>query len=165
MESTKPRAAARQYPNVYLKNCLTRRILNRIANKWTTLIIGVLSNVPSARFMELSKSIGGISQKMLTQTLRELERDGLVERVVFPVVPARVEYSLTPLGTTLCEPLQALALWSERHMPEIGSAQAAYDQRASLKVTNITELLPKRNAATGESMPNPGKPTRYKWVG
>jgi DNA-binding HxlR family transcriptional regulator len=165
MQGTKGRTAARQYPNVYLKNCRTRRILNRIANKWTTLIIGVLSNVPSARFMELSKSIGGISQKMLTQTLRELERDGLVERVVFPVVPARVEYSLTPLGATLCEPLQALALWSQEHMPEITSAQAAYDQRAAAKVTNITERLPAGIAPSEGEAPKATKMRRYRWVG
>jgi DNA-binding HxlR family transcriptional regulator len=166
MESKNARKAPNQPPHVYLKNCLTRKILNRIANKWTTLIIGVLSNVESARFTELSKSIGGISQKMLTQTLRELERDGLVERKVFPVVPARVEYSLTPLGMTLCEPLQALARWSERHMPAISTAQARYDHREAAKVTNIAELHPSRNTSTLDREPRDGsKVRRYKWVG
>ncbi len=131
MESNSATASNGTQPSVYLKNCVTREILNRVANKWTTLIIGILAVVPSVRFTELSRAIGGISQKMLTQTLRELERDGLVSRKVFPQVPPRVEYALTPLGRTLCEPLRALAEWAEAHMTEIRAAEEQFDAVAA----------------------------------
>ena len=84
--------------------CLSRVVLSRIADKWTALIIHVLAT-GTRRYAELQREIGGISQKMLTQTLRSLERDGLVLRKVHPVVPPKVEYALTPLGRTLIEPL------------------------------------------------------------
>jgi DNA-binding HxlR family transcriptional regulator len=93
-------------------------VLDRIADKWTALIIQVLAN-GTQRYAELRRTIGGISQKMLTQTLRSLERDGLVVRKVHPVVPPKVEYSLTRLGRTLIDPLHALCRWSERHLPEL----------------------------------------------
>jgi DNA-binding HxlR family transcriptional regulator len=127
MESDRNGALSASVPTVHLKNCSAREILNRVANKWTTLIIGILSTVEAVRFTELSRAIGGISQKMLTQTLRELERDGLIARKVFPQVPPRVEYSLTPLGRTLCEPLRALADWAEQHMAEIHQAEQQFD--------------------------------------
>jgi DNA-binding HxlR family transcriptional regulator len=115
---------------VYSGPCPARELLDRIADKWTTLIIGVLTQIETpVRFTELRRAIGGISQKMLTQTLRDLERDGLVVRVVFPVIPPRVEYSLTPLGLTLKEPLGALSLWTERHSAEVRTAQEAFDAR------------------------------------
>src|SRR5271165_854259 len=85
--------------------CPSRLILDRIADKWTTLIIGILAQAEQRRFNELRRMIGGISQKMLTQTLRDLERDGLVKRTIFAEVPPRVEYALTQLGQTLCGPL------------------------------------------------------------
>jgi DNA-binding HxlR family transcriptional regulator len=111
-------------------------LLDRIADKWTTLIIGVLTEFETpVRFTELRRAIGGISQKMLTQTLRDLERDGLVVRVAFPVIPPRVEYSLTPLGLTLKEPLGALSLWTERHSAEVREAQAAFDARAQTEAS------------------------------
>jgi DNA-binding HxlR family transcriptional regulator len=118
-------------PNVYSETCPTRAILNRIADKWTTLIIGILSTagVP-VRFGEIRRQIDGISQKMLTQTLRDLERDGLVVRTVYPEIPPRVDYALTPLGHTLEVPLNALAIWAHQHMTAIGEAQAVYDARA-----------------------------------
>src|SRR3954453_2882223 len=98
--------------------CPSRVVLDRIADKWTALIIQVLTH-GTQRYAELRRSIGGISQKMLTQTLRSLERDGLVVRKVHPVVPPKVEYSLTRLGRTLIDPLHALCRWSERHLPEL----------------------------------------------
>jgi DNA-binding HxlR family transcriptional regulator len=117
---------------VYSGPCPARELLDRIADKWTTLIIGVLTQIDTpVRFTELRRAIGGISQKMLTQTLRDLERDGLVVRVVFPVIPPRVEYSLTPLGLTLKEPLGALSLWTERHSADVRKAQEAFDARAA----------------------------------
>lgn len=98
--------------------CLSRVILARIADKWTALIIYILAN-GTRRYATLQREIGGISQKMLTQTLRSLERDGLVLRKVHPVVPPKVEYSLTPLGRTLIEPLKAICSWSEKHLPQL----------------------------------------------
>src|SRR3954451_9929000 len=100
--------------------CPSRLVLDRIADKWTALIIQVLAH-GTKRYVALQREIGGISQKMLTQTLRSLERDGLVRRTVHPVVPPKVEYDLTPLGRTLIEPLHALCRWSEKHLAELQS--------------------------------------------
>jgi DNA-binding HxlR family transcriptional regulator len=115
-------------PNVYLAACPTRQVLDRIADKWTTLIIGLLEEGPK-RFSALQRGIGGISQKMLTQTLRSLERDGLVQRTIYPEVPPHVEYKLTPLGETLCAPIAAIRRWAEEYISDVTLAQAAYDAR------------------------------------
>jgi DNA-binding HxlR family transcriptional regulator len=104
--------------SVLKPRCPSRIVLDRIADKWTALIIQVLAN-GTHRYAALQREIGGISQKMLTQTLRSLERDGLVLRKVHPVVPPKVEYSLTRLGRTLIDPLNALCRWSEKHLPEL----------------------------------------------
>lgn len=111
--------------------CPSRLILDRIADKWTTLIIGILAQAEHRRFNELRRMIGGISQKMLTQTLRDLERDGLVKRTIFPEIPPRVEYELTELGRTLCGPLGSVTQWAHDHMDEVKRAQAAFDGRTS----------------------------------
>ena len=103
--------------------CPSRLVLDRIADKWTALIIQVLAH-GTKRYAALQREIGGISQKMLTQTLRSLERDGLVRRTIFPVVPPRVEYTLTPLGRTLIEPLEAICKWSEKHLSELEANRA-----------------------------------------
>src|SRR5512145_3007998 len=97
--------------NVYNSHCPTRVVLDRIADKWTVLVLGLLDGGPR-RFSDLQRRIDGISQKMLTQTLRELERDGLISRTVYPVVPPHVEYALTPLGRTLHSTIQALVTWT-----------------------------------------------------
>lgn len=115
---------------VYEANCPTRHVLNVIADKWTALIIGLLADRPQ-RFTELHRHIGGISQKMLTQTLRSLERDGLVQRTVYAQVPPRVEYALTPLGQTICEPLAVLISWAEEHIKAVTAAQQRYDEASS----------------------------------
>src|SRR5467141_3770721 len=104
-------------------HCLSRVVLSRIADKWTALIIHVLAT-GTRRYAALQREIGGISQKMLTQTLRSLERDGLVARKVHPVVPPKVEYTLTALGRTLIEPLHALCRWSEKHLAELQANRA-----------------------------------------
>lgn len=101
-------------PSVLNAECPARRVLDLIANKWTALVIKCLSE-RTLRFGELREAIGGVSQKMLTQTLRALEREGLVERTVYPVVPPKVEYRLTASGRTLVEPLAALCRWAEAH--------------------------------------------------
>ncbi|WP_051571099.1 winged helix-turn-helix transcriptional regulator [Cryptosporangium arvum] len=111
----------------YHADCPTRRILDRVGDRWTVLVVGVLGD-GDARFSELRRRIERISQKMLTQTLRSLERDGLVRRTVYPEVPVRVEYGLTDAGRTLLEPLRALRQWSIEHRDEIAAAQAAYDR-------------------------------------
>ena len=112
----------------YSATCPTRTVLDTIADRWATLIIELLGE-RARRFGELKRSIGGISQKMLTQTLRTLERDGLVSRRVYATVPPSVEYALTPLGRTLTGPLGALRAWSEDNVPSILEARAAYDAR------------------------------------
>lgn len=117
---------------IYQGNCPTREILHRIADKWTTLVIGLLAQSETRRFNELRRAIGGISQKMLTQTLRDLERDGLVKRTTYAEVPPRVEYSLTRLGQTLCEPLDALRTWAQEHLDDVRAAQHAFDGRNSV---------------------------------
>src|SRR5204863_5296134 len=104
--------------SVLKPQCPSRIVLDRVADKWTALIIQVLAN-GTLRYAALQRAIGGISQKMLTQTLRSLERDGLVLRKVHPVVPPKVEYSLTRLGRTLIDPLHALCRWSEKHSAEL----------------------------------------------
>lgn len=107
--------------------CPTRLILNRIADKWTVLVV-ILLESETKRFSYLQREIGGISQKMLTQTLRGLERDGLVMRTVYATVPPKVEYALTPLGHTLKDLLYAIKTWSEMHINEVIDAQNTYDK-------------------------------------
>lgn len=114
--------------NPYLSGCPTRRILDRIGDRWTVLTIGALGDGPH-RFSEIRRRVEGISQKMLTQTLRALERDGLVVRTVFPEVPPRVEYELTEAGCSLREPLKALEDWSIEHFASVSRAQEAHDRR------------------------------------
>ncbi|WP_124551707.1 winged helix-turn-helix transcriptional regulator [Methylophilus methylotrophus] len=113
--------------NAYQAACPTRLMLNRIADKWTVLVLGLLET-ETKRFSTLQRQIGGISQKMLTQTLRGLERDGLIARTVYPEVPPRVEYAITPLGKTLVGLLAALRVWSETHIEEVQEAQNRYDK-------------------------------------
>lgn len=120
--------SGRQLGPMYAAACPTRQVLDRIGDKWTALVIGLLDDGPQ-RFLELQRCIGGISSKMLTQTLRNLERDGLVERTIYAEVPPRVEYTLTSLGETLCEPLTAIRDWAEAHIDEVSAAQDLYDDR------------------------------------
>jgi DNA-binding HxlR family transcriptional regulator len=111
----------------YDADCPTRRILDRIGDRWTVLIVCALGD-GDLRFSELRRRIDGISQKMLTQTLRGLERDGLVLRTVYPEVPVRVEYALTDAGRTLLEPLGALQDWAIEHLGEVSTSQVTYDR-------------------------------------
>lgn len=101
--------------NPYDRNCPSRRLLDRIGDRWTVLVVGTLSDGP-LRFGEIGKRIDGISQKMLTQTLRALEQDGLVTRTVTAAVPVRVDYELTDAGRSLQGPLKALEDWATEHM-------------------------------------------------
>lgn len=124
MVTTRPESALDGNP--YRANCPSRRILDRIGDRWTVLIVGALWD-DSVRFSELRRRVEGISQKMLTQTLRALERDGLVRRTVHPEVPVRVEYTLTEAGRTLREPLRALEEWSITHLRDVSASQEAHD--------------------------------------
>jgi DNA-binding HxlR family transcriptional regulator len=112
------------------EDCEVRQILDRIADKWSLLVISHLA-LSTLRFTELRRKIDGISQRMLTTTLRHLERDSLVQRTVHPVVPPRVDYELSPLGATLLKTIQSLVSWTEEHQNEIATARAHYDVRAS----------------------------------
>jgi DNA-binding HxlR family transcriptional regulator len=114
---------SRQHPNVFDSRCGSQQVLDLIANRWTTLVIYALAS-GTQRYSQLQRKIGGVSQKMLTQTLRGLERDGLVARRVYPVVPPKVEYSLTPLGRTLTGPLRVICEWAEEHLPELERIRA-----------------------------------------
>ncbi|MEV8635441.1 helix-turn-helix domain-containing protein [Streptosporangium sp. NPDC051023] len=114
--------------DAFAVSCPSRRLLDTIGNKWASLAIVALGLEGRMRYSELSARIAGVSQKMLTQTLRNLERDGLLTRTVTPSVPVRVDYELTPLGLTLLEPIRHLKEWAEAHMPEVDIARAAYDR-------------------------------------
>ncbi|MFQ6328395.1 winged helix-turn-helix transcriptional regulator [Nocardia sp. CWNU-33] len=111
-------------------DCEVRQILDRVADKWSLLVIALLDQ-RSLRFTELKRKIDGVSQRMLTRTLRHLERDGLVQRTVYPTVPPRVDYALTPLGVSLHATIKALVVWTEGHQNEIASARDAYDRRSA----------------------------------
>jgi DNA-binding HxlR family transcriptional regulator len=114
--------------NVYDGSCPTRAALDLIADKWTALVLGLLEDGPR-RFSDLRRGVGGISQKVLTQTLRDLERNGIVNRTVYPEVPPHVEYELTALGHTLSRPIAAIRDWAEEHIGEVTTAQEVYDGR------------------------------------
>ena len=109
-----------------------REVLNRVGDKWSVQIVALLGDGPM-RFSELRRSIEGISQRMLTLTLRGLERDGLIDRTVFPEIPPRVEYELTRLGKTLLEPIQGLAEWADKYRTSIQEARESFDGRAKKK--------------------------------
>ena len=112
----------------YTRACPSRQLLDRIGDKWTVLVIGVLTEGP-CRYGDLARAIEGVSQKMLTQTLRHLERDGLVTRTVHAEVPVRVDYELTDLGRSLTGPLAVLTGWARKHIGVIEQARATYDAR------------------------------------
>jgi DNA-binding HxlR family transcriptional regulator len=110
-------------------NCHAREMLVRIGDKWSVYVIHVLGDAGTLRFNELRSRVDGISQRMLTVTLRGMERDGLILRKIYPEVPPRVEYSLTPLGATLRQVVRRLVDWSGAHLGEVDAARAAYDGR------------------------------------
>ena len=113
-------------PDAYSVDCPGRQTLDRIDDRWTILVFGAPADGPR-RFTELARRIEGVGQKMLSQTLRGLERDGLVTRTVHATVPPRVDYELTPLGRTLSGPIAALEQWARDHMADVLAARATYD--------------------------------------
>jgi DNA-binding HxlR family transcriptional regulator len=119
-----------QLPALPSEDCrAVSSILARVGDKWSVLIIMMLGKGPK-RFNEIKRMVGGISQRMLTLTLRGLERDGLVTRTVFPTVPPRVDYELTPLGRSLWQPVEALGQWAQFHIKDINKARDKFDRRA-----------------------------------
>lgn len=110
--------------------CPSREVLSRVGDKWSVFVIAMLKSGPK-RFSELRREIEGISQRMLTLTLRGLERDGLVTRTVTPSIPPRVDYALTPLGRTLLDPVIRLAIWAERNRGRIQEARDRFDQQSA----------------------------------
>jgi DNA-binding HxlR family transcriptional regulator len=113
-------------PASELSPCRAREVLQRVGDKWSMYVIDLLGQ-GTMRFSELHRSIDGITARMLTVTLRGLERDGVVTRTIHPVIPPRVEYDLTPMGQTLLDAIGQLVTWADSHLPEISAAQAAYD--------------------------------------
>jgi len=116
--------------DVYAKSCPSRMILDRISNKWSMLILNRLRD-ETVRFNQLRREIDGISQKVLSQTLKHLERDGLIDREAFPTVPVTVEYSITDLGRTLSDTVHILTHWAEENFDAVVMAQRSYDVKYS----------------------------------
>jgi len=115
--------------DVYTQACPSRLVLDRVADKWAVLILGRIDDEP-VRFNQLRREIQGISQKVLSQTLKKLERDGLIRREVFATVPVTVEYSITNLGKTLADTIRSLARWAEANIEAVMAAQKRYDAAA-----------------------------------
>jgi DNA-binding HxlR family transcriptional regulator len=128
-------------------NCLhVSKILARIGDKWSVLVVMLLGDGPR-RFNEIKRMVDGISQRMLTLTLRGLERDGLVSRTVYPTIPPRVEYALTELGRSLREPVASLGMWAIEHRDEIEQARDSFDEREELPETPVGTVVHRTTAA------------------
>lgn len=115
----------------YLTGCPAREVLAILGDKWVILVLGTLRTAGPIRYNELRRTLDGITQKVLTTTLRTLERDGLVHRAVYPTVPPRVEYSLTELGVSIGDIGRTLGEWSQRHHGEVAAARARFDERVA----------------------------------
>src|SRR6202171_1313182 len=123
-------------------NCHAREMLARVGDKWSVYVIHVLGDAGTLRFNELRSRVDGISQRMLTVTLRGMERDGLVTRTVYPEVPPRVEYALTRLGRTLRQLVRGLVQWSGAHLADGDAARAAYDARSRRPAKSVPLVRP-----------------------
>ncbi len=144
MTAAQQKAQAKAEYNAFVAACPSRKLLDRISDKWVTLILAALGSdgshqlgadcagePRSMRFSELSRLLAGVSQKMLTQTLRSLERDGLITRTVTPTVPVTVTYELTDLGLSLHQMMRGLKTWAETHMDDVLANRATYDTRTA----------------------------------
>ncbi|MCT2591992.1 helix-turn-helix transcriptional regulator [Streptomyces sp. N2-109] len=123
------REQARSAYDAFLRDCPASKLLGSIGARWSSLVLSALADGP-LRYSDLGRIVAGVSQKMLTQTLRTLERDGLVTRTVTPSVPVRVDYELTEMGASLCVLLSAVKDWAEEHMDEVDAARERYDEAA-----------------------------------
>ena len=140
MTAAQRREAEREAFDAYLATCPSRKLLDRISDKWVTLVICALADGPM-RFSALSRHLAGVSQKMLTQTLRMLERDGMVSRTVTPTVPVRVDYELTPLGQGLYGLLSQVRDWAGDKAGEVDDARARYDSRQADQQGQATKTV------------------------
>ncbi|HWM75878.1 MAG TPA: helix-turn-helix domain-containing protein [Nocardioides sp.] len=129
MTAAQQRARAKVEYDAFLAGCPSRQLLYRISDKWVALILAALGSNGSMRYSELSRRLAGVSQKMLTQTLRSLERDGLLTRTVTPSVPVTVTYELTDLGLSLQQLMHGLKDWAESHMGVVLTNRSEYDAR------------------------------------
>lgn len=120
-----------QAEGIDASNCPVRDVLDRIGDKWSVLILMMLAREPK-RFSALNKAVGDISKRMLTQTLRALQRDGLVERTVYPTTPPRVDYRLTDLGRSALVPLAGLIVWADKRHDDIRTARDAFDRQETV---------------------------------
>jgi DNA-binding HxlR family transcriptional regulator len=126
MTAAQRRAVQKSEYDVFVANCPSRQLLDRLSDKWVTLVLCALED-ESQRYSQLARTIAGVSQKMLTQTLRTLERDGMITRTVTATVPVTVTYELTALGRSLLVVFGGLKIWAESHMDEVIEARASYD--------------------------------------
>jgi DNA-binding HxlR family transcriptional regulator len=144
MTAAQKRAQAKVEYDAFLAGCPSRKLLDRLSDKWVTLVLAALGSAGShqfgagcagepraMRFSELSRLLAGVSQKMLTQTLRSLERDGLITRTATPTVPVTVSYELTDLGLSLHQMMRGLKTWAEVHMDDVLANRATYDSRTA----------------------------------
>ncbi|MGY2700872.1 DNA-binding HxlR family transcriptional regulator [Nocardioides sp. HB32] len=129
MTAAQQREQAKVAYDAFVAGCPSRQLLDRISDKWVALVLAALADEGTMRFSQLGRRLAGVSQKMLTQTLRSLERDGLVVRSVTPTVPVTVDYTLTPLGESLDELMRGLKAWAEAHMDVVQAARDEYDAR------------------------------------
>jgi len=120
------RQRAREEYDAFIAACPSRQLLDRLSDKWVSLILTALAE-GEQRYSEIARTIAGVSQKMLTQTLRNLERDGILIRSIMPAVPVRVSYQLTPLGESLLPVVRAVKQWAEQNMPAVQAARERYD--------------------------------------
>lgn len=134
MTAAQQRAEAKAQYDAFLAGCPSRQLLHRLSDKWVTLVVAALGSGPDCagepapmRFSELARTLAGVSQKMLTQTLRALERDGILTRTVTPTVPVTVHYELTELGLSLHALVRGIKDWAQDHMDDVAAARAAYD--------------------------------------
>lgn len=131
--------AAEERWDPYARGCPSRDLLDRIGDKWSVLVLGELADGVPHRFSAIRDRVEGVSEKMLTQTLRHLEEDGLISRHAFPEVPPRVQYRLTPLGTSLRKPLAALRQWSITHAAEVLAAREHYARTTRINGGSFVE--------------------------
>jgi DNA-binding HxlR family transcriptional regulator len=136
VQSTAKKTESKEKPVYPAENdpkveALVREIIARVADKWTMLVLEVLEEHGVVRFTRLGELVGGVSQKMLTKTVRQMERDGLVTRTVHPVIPPRVEYQLTSLGSSLGEAFCGVWVWAEEHGEEIERARLAFEKNGN----------------------------------
>lgn len=131
MTAAQQREQAKVAYDAFFAECPSRQLLDRLSDKWVALVLAALAEEGTMRYSALARRLAGVSQKMLTQTLRSLERDGLVTRTVTPTVPVTVDYDLTPLGASLDGIMRHLKGWAESHMDEVRSAREEYDARSA----------------------------------